>query len=973
MIKLENFSVSRYPVTKIQWDAVRLWAKDKGYTDLSTGRGKGRQPVGCVTWYDAVKFLNALSELSGLEPVYRVNGEVYRTGIADLEDFDKSANGYRLPMKEEWIYAASGGTNTKYLWGDEEYPGCFEYAWEFKEAKEVTKEVGLKKPNGYGLYDVIGNVYEWCFDKKYETLRVIMGGSVSLDSILATEHESVTSPEYRCYETGFRIFSNNKDALSVDDVAKLSGFYGQEEWPEAEYPDVSKTAIAKRLAEQLTDDELSCKLKLFIESGKLDEAFELFRDEKFKTIREKYKNEVEEMLGNPIKEDELLNIKDINDFVFFKGNFAYDVYHGFDEFELLAEKFRRTKDKKYLDGCILILKAFLIRHKAEFDVLTDEQLSERNNTPLTWAWGNGFDTSRRRVFIMHGLAKIEQALEDYNLFPADLFVDLAISLTSYGMYPSMKDGREKITNQIEHSASWTVSITSVFCEFKNSKLAERISLERWKNGMGSTIYPDGSACEQSLEYNYSLIEGFKNIEAKNSDGEKIKEVRNVLEDLNRMLISVKTPVLRNPVTAYSSWGIHLPKDKEKMKDYLELILTTANDYGQKNFDWIEWDRIKNVLNGLDDDAPRFNSIFFPYGGTAAIRDSWSRDSRYLYFFAPRAGAGHSAEAVGDVQIFAFGRELLSTGGTSSYRLEKKMSKEQIPMMNDLDNYISESNSRNTVLVDGKGQSRLKETEQVVMDKYPDTTGYRFHENDSLVYVEGRYSDGYYSCDDVTHKREILFLKEEGIWVIVDRLYSEKPHTYTQNWHMNVVGENFERKINDKLYSWEMDGFKREDIVSGDNEIYTKDESGANIFIRHFGDVEYKRYFGEKQPYLGWSSISTNKFRYYPVEEIHCNFKGEKNTVLVTVIEASENTKSKITNIIRKADGGSFELNLNKYSFTKNDNGRIELSKNNKKWIILDDMGKEFCEIKNWEREEFKAPIDFEWKELDGYYLPEYKY
>jgi len=116
MIKLENFSVSRYPVTKIQWDAVRLWAKDKGYTDLSTGRGKGRQPVGCVTWYDAVKFLNALSELSGLEPVYRVNGEVYGTGIADLEDFDKSANGYRLPMKEEWIYAASGGTNTKYLW-----------------------------------------------------------------------------------------------------------------------------------------------------------------------------------------------------------------------------------------------------------------------------------------------------------------------------------------------------------------------------------------------------------------------------------------------------------------------------------------------------------------------------------------------------------------------------------------------------------------------------------------------------------------------------------------------------------------------------------------------------------------------------------------------------------------------------------------------------------------------------------------
>ena len=101
MKNLGKFSISEYTITKEIWDAVKDWAKDNGYSDLSVGCGKGRKPVGNITWFDAVKFSNALSEFVGLQPCYFVNGEVYRTGIADDVEV-KENKGYRLPTTEEW-------------------------------------------------------------------------------------------------------------------------------------------------------------------------------------------------------------------------------------------------------------------------------------------------------------------------------------------------------------------------------------------------------------------------------------------------------------------------------------------------------------------------------------------------------------------------------------------------------------------------------------------------------------------------------------------------------------------------------------------------------------------------------------------------------------------------------------------------------------------------------------------------------
>jgi len=112
-----------------------------------------RNPVEQVRWSDAVKFCNARSLAEGLEPCY------------DLEtwqcNFD--ANGYRLPTEAEWEYACRAGTQTIYFFGDN--PSKLgDYAWFDKNSGGHPQPVGRKRPNPWGLYDICGDVWQWCND-----------------------------------------------------------------------------------------------------------------------------------------------------------------------------------------------------------------------------------------------------------------------------------------------------------------------------------------------------------------------------------------------------------------------------------------------------------------------------------------------------------------------------------------------------------------------------------------------------------------------------------------------------------------------------------------------------------------------------------------------------------------------------------------------------------------------------------------
>ena len=167
LVSVSEFAIDVHEVTKELWDTVRRWSLDHGYLDLPTGESFGSgHPVHTVNWFDCVKWCNARSEMEGLRPAYHVDAAatlVYRSGrLAPHVDWKA---GYRLPTEAEWEKAARGGSKGhRFPWSDSEKitPDRANYD---ESEKSGSVKVGSYPPNDYGLYDMAGNHFEWCWDR----------------------------------------------------------------------------------------------------------------------------------------------------------------------------------------------------------------------------------------------------------------------------------------------------------------------------------------------------------------------------------------------------------------------------------------------------------------------------------------------------------------------------------------------------------------------------------------------------------------------------------------------------------------------------------------------------------------------------------------------------------------------------------------------------------------------------------------
>ncbi len=115
-------------------------------------KGSDDLPVESVSWSDAIAFCNKLSEREGLKPYYQVGGGLHGGG-----------DGYRLPTEAEWEYACRAGSTTRYCFGDDA-ANLGGFAWYGDNSNVKTHPVGQKRPNDWGLCDMYGNVWEWCWD-----------------------------------------------------------------------------------------------------------------------------------------------------------------------------------------------------------------------------------------------------------------------------------------------------------------------------------------------------------------------------------------------------------------------------------------------------------------------------------------------------------------------------------------------------------------------------------------------------------------------------------------------------------------------------------------------------------------------------------------------------------------------------------------------------------------------------------------
>ena len=189
-VRVDAYLLDAHPITRATYSQVTGSRPRTAQAD--------QRPAETVSWFDAIHFCNALSKREGLMPAYDVRAQ------AEHVEWDAEADGFRLPTEAEWEHACRAGTTGA------RYGELDDIAWYRANSHGRAHDVGGKQPNAWGVYDMLGNVWEWCWDtydpEVYGDYRVLRGGG------WFDEHWSCRAsvrrrshPTYQIDDVGFRV------------------------------------------------------------------------------------------------------------------------------------------------------------------------------------------------------------------------------------------------------------------------------------------------------------------------------------------------------------------------------------------------------------------------------------------------------------------------------------------------------------------------------------------------------------------------------------------------------------------------------------------------------------------------------------------------------------------------------------------------------------------------------------------------
>ena len=906
-----RFSLASTETPWLLYRQVRDWSEDNGY-DISSGRGEGNRAAQMVTWYDAVKWCNALSEMTGRDPVYRVadaGGDIYRTGLVDTLHVDAAANGFRLPSEREWIEAYRAGGDTRYYWGDfarsdreANSPYAVVHYWDGNDVQGGPAAVGTRLPNAWGFYDMAGNVEEWVFDRfvvpqtgesregleQSLALRILKGGGFVMDRQFDHARQHPTYPWFQNADIGFRVASSDPQAsLEGIAVSPSEAASGREVDPfsaPAQFTprDPSLEATLQRALPFIRLDlpEL-VPFRSQLEQGDLQEAAAWFRD---------YLLDHLAASGLKLKRPDIFRKADADAWLaryreeravrWFLPESDHPAAWFQEGDDQLVKAWMRSRDPAYLDAYVWFARDRAQRARPWWLDLT---IAERAGSPAsgpadyTCVLSHGFDAGHALDgFTLLAVIAREGGKQIYPSIPPALVFDVIYESNHDLVGAGLQDDRSNVPNQILANGKILYKMGVNLPFLKDAPLWRNIGAARLIQASG-TVMPDGTDLEFSLNYNRHFIEEVDAIGALRKPDQPVpawmQKLQEKAESRTRMYLAVATP--------FASWPA-LAKHGNEQKRPREWMRTWLKEGRYEGFENITGP----LLLGQQAAGPAaFTSVALPYGGFYVQRSNWNEQSSYLFLRASPAGSGHNRADINSIQLAAYGSWLLMSTGSPSYEQKNLHESQKIELPFIAKGMFDRTVGANSVLVDGLGQVDLVKTDSTRGWETP--LDNLFHHSEELDLIEGRYRGLYRperpwreavvdqfvaefgderTADLVAyqaklkadsnksisteHLRQLIFSRPDDLWFVLDQV--EGDHEATQTWNLPPVDDG------DSEHAFFVPGFSPEQVKKDANAgvIQAVRERGPGIEIRHFGSgaLTYDLSYGRRYPHEGWFSF-----------------------------------------------------------------------------------------------------------------------